>query len=395
MHITIVINGTRGDVQPMVALAIGLRSKGHEMQFFAPPENQALVEEYGFRFIPFGPNYKKLLEESKKKKGSVSRVLAPKIVVREALNQIHQLPGLIQQTDLILGVGFVLGVHTVADLLKVPYRFVIFYPSLLGPANTDPRMFRLAFRSGKILTNLFLRKKINRFRRMSQLSTVQGVWDHWMGEEVLVACDPELNPVREGISFKTVQTGSLILKSSGTLSKATENFLSQGPPPVFIGFGSNPLADKDQFLQLIRQVAASTQQRLLVSPGWSGLSGESTNDILFIGEEPFDILFPHLSAIVFHGGTGTLALAARAGLPMAAFPFLADQFDNRNRIAALGIGPKTCDFKDISAEKLILTVNDLLNNPDFKRVAVELAKKLESKDGLESTIQLIESISRK
>jgi len=81
------------------------------------------------------------------------------------------------------------------------------------------------------------------------------------------------------------------------------------------------------------------------------LPENNTSDVLYVGEMPFESLFPRLSAIVYHGGTGTMAAAARAGIPQVAFPFMADQFENRKRIVQLGLGPNACDFKKILVQE--------------------------------------------
>ncbi len=63
MKISIVVNGTRGDVQPMIALGKALIKKGYEIVICAPPENEDLVKSYDCEFVKFGPNYKELFKK--------------------------------------------------------------------------------------------------------------------------------------------------------------------------------------------------------------------------------------------------------------------------------------------------------------------------------------------
>ncbi len=130
-----------------------------------------------------------------------------------------------------------------------------------------------------------------------------------------------------------------------------EEFLNSGKPPVFIGFGSNPVSRPEKYNQIFDKVSKATNQRLIVSRGWADLPENNTSDVLYVGEMPFESLFPRLAAIVHHGGTGTMAAAARAGIPQVAFPFMADQFENRKRIVQLGLGPNACDFKKILVQE--------------------------------------------
>ena len=86
-------------------------------------------------------------------------------------------------------------------------------------------------------------------------------------------------------------------------------------------------------------------------------------------------------------------LVLGAGIPQAAFPFMADQFPNRDQIVKLGLGPKTCNFKEISAKVISAAINECVAKEQYKANAVELSKRLEGKDGVDMTIQVIESLA--
>ena len=395
MKIAIVVNGTRGDVQPMFALATGLIKNGHQIICCAPPENEELAERYSIPFVAFGPNYKELFKQNAQMKGGATKSPSPAQMKKETENQINLLPELLKGSDLVLGVGFVLGVHTVADILKVPYRFVIFYPILLGTSNTDPFINRLMFGFGKSMTNMVMKSFINKKRADVELQPIKDVWANWMGDHVFVACDKELNAVHEGVSFNFTQTGFILLPSQTGLPTNVEKFLNSGKPPVFIGFGSNPVSRPEKYNQIFDEVSKATNQRLIVSKGWADLSENNTSNVLYVDEMPFDLLFPRLTAIVYHGGTGTMAAVARAGIPQIAFPFMADQFENSKQIVKLGLGPKACDFKKISADILISSINECVTNKRYRENALEISTKLQNSNGLELTIELVENELRK
>jgi vancomycin aglycone glucosyltransferase len=395
MKIAIVVNGTRGDVQPMLALATGLIKKGHEIICCVPPENEEHVKRYNIQFVAFGPNYKELFKQNAQMKGGATKAPSPKEMKRETENQIALLPELLKGSDLILGAGFVLGVHTVADILKIPYRFVIFYPIFLGTSKTDPFINRLLFGFGKSMTNMVMKSFINKKRAAFGLEPINDVWSNWMGEHVIVACDKELNAAREGGSFNFTQTGYMLLPSQNGLPENVEKFLNSGKPPVFIGFGSNPVSRPEKYSQIFSEVSKATNQRLIISKGWADLPEDNTTDILYVDEMPFESLFPRIAAIVYHGGTGTMAAAARAGIPQVAFPFMADQYENRKQIAKLGLGPDACDFKKISADVLISSINECVTNEKYRKNAFEISTKLQNSNGLELTIELVENELKK
>jgi vancomycin aglycone glucosyltransferase len=393
MKIACVILGTRGDVQPMVALANGLLKKGHELTICAPPENEELVSRVKCKFIPFGPNIKKASQENpKKQKGGVVVKISPKEGKKLINDQITLLPDLLAGSDLILGVGIVFGVHTAADILKVPYRFVIYYPIVLGTTPDDPLKNRFMFGLGRSLINMFIKGLINKQRIKFLLPPIKDVWAHWLGEEVIVACDPELNKAHNGVSFPFIQTGFLLLESQQQLPDYVANFCNAGKPPVYIGFGSNPIADKEKFLHIFDKVSKDTNQRLIISKGWADLPEINSADILYVDDMPFDLLFPRLAGAVYHGGTGTMASIARAGIPQAAFPFMADQFSNRDNIVKLQLGPRTSNFVKMTAESITTAIIECLTKDVFKKNAVELSEKLKKSNGVELTINQIEKI---
>jgi vancomycin aglycone glucosyltransferase len=395
MKIAIVVNGTRGDVQPMLALAIELMKNGHEIICCAPPENEELVKRYNCQFVAFGPNYKEIFKKNAQIKGGATKAPSPKEMKKETENQIDLLPELLKGSDLVLGVGFVLGVHTVADILKVPYRFVIFYPILLGTSKTDPFLSRLLFGFGRSMTNMVIKGFINKKRTAIRLSPIKDVWENWMGDMVIVACDKELNAVREGVLFNYTQTGYMLLPSQNGLPENVEKFLNSGKPPVFIGFGSNPVSRPEKYSQIFNELSKATNQRLIVSKGWADLPENNTPDVLYVDEIPFELLFPRLAAIVYHGGTGTMAAAARAGIPQVAFPFMADQFENRKRILKLGLGPNACDFKKLSANAITSALTECVMNDKYKKNAIEISQKLQGSNGLALTLKLIEKVLNK
>jgi UDP:flavonoid glycosyltransferase YjiC (YdhE family) len=231
---------------------------------------------------------------------------------------------------------------------------------------------------------------INNSRTKLDLPPINDVWKHWMGEHVIAACDKELNAVRDGVAFNFTQTGYMLLPSQNELPENVDNFLKSGKPPIYIGFGSNPVDRPEKYNHIFNEVSKETNQRLIISKGWATLPEINSADILYVDEMPFELLFPRLAAIVYHGGTGTMAAAARAGIPQAAFPFMADQFENRKQIVNLGLGPNTCDFKKLSVKTLSAAITYCVNNSGFKKKACEISDKLKTTNGLDLTINLVE-----
>jgi len=215
-----------------------------------------------------------------------------------------------------------------------------------------------------------------------------------MGEEVILASDPEVNKAREGVAFRFKQTGFMLMPSAGEIPPALDEFISRGTPPVYIGFGSNPIEDPGKYSGMFSEVQRETGQRLIVSKGWAELPDSDDQDIHFVDEIPFDLVFPKLAAVVYHGGTGTMASVVRAGIPQAIFPFMGDQFDNRKQALRLGIAPETCDFKEMTGPKLSGAINKCLKEPVFGDNARILAQKLAGRNGVVENALFIEGLVR-
>jgi vancomycin aglycone glucosyltransferase len=393
MKIACVILGTRGDVQPMIALATGLMKKGHEVLIVAPPENEELVRRYECRFEPLGSSIKKAVEENpEKQKGGVAATISLKDGKRIIGDQINLLPSIIKGVDLVLGAGIVVGVQTAADIVKAPYRLVAFYPILLGTTKDDPLKNRIMFGFGRSMMNILVRGFINKNRMAHGLEPIKDVWAHWLGKNVIVASDKELCAAREGVSYDFTQTGFMLLLSKNGLPDNVATFIRSGKPPIYIGFGSNPIADREKYSQMFEKVRTATGQRFIVSKGWANLPDTDSPDIIFVDEMPFEFLFPKLAAAIFHGGTGTMAAVTRAGIPQAAFPFMGDQFMNRDQIVKLGLGPKTCNFKEMTAESISLAIRECITNDSYKKNAAEMSERLKDSNGTDQTVKVIENI---
>jgi vancomycin aglycone glucosyltransferase len=329
MKIACVILGTRGDVQPMIALATGLTQKGHEVIICAPSENEQLARKYNCQFVTFGPEIKRAVKENPEKQtGGVAVKISPRQGKKIIEDQIKLLPEKIKGADLVLGAGIVIGVQTAADRLKAPYRLVAFYPIILGTTMEDPFKNRMMFGFGRMIMNLMLKGFINKQRVNYGLPPIKDVWAHWMGENVIVACDKELNTARDGSAFAFTQTGFMLLPSKNGLPAEVDAFINSGKPPVYIGFGSNPIVNTEKYCQIFEQVSKVTKQRLIISKGWAEFPETNAPDILYVDEMPFELLFPRMAAVIYHGGTGTMAAITRAGIPQAAFPFMGDQLLN-------------------------------------------------------------------
>jgi sterol 3beta-glucosyltransferase len=160
-------------------------------------------------------------------------------------------------------------------------------------------------------------------------------------------------------------------------------FLAAGPPPVYIGFGSNLTGrTPDQLTALYVEALRRTGQRGILFAGWGDFGNIPLPDtVLRIEDAPHDWLFPQMAAVIHHGGAGSTSAAVAAGVPSAAMPFLGDQFLWAQQLHRLGCGPPPLQRQSLTAEALTHTIAELLNNTGYRAAARQLGAKLLAEAG--------------
>jgi UDP:flavonoid glycosyltransferase YjiC (YdhE family) len=177
----------------------------------------------------------------------------------------------------------------------------------------------------------------------------------------------------------------LSLASSYNPDPELSAFLADGPPPVYIGFGSIVVEDPNALTKLIFEVVKKTGVRALVSKGWGGLGGDQLGvpeGVYMLGNVPHDWLFKHVSCVVHHGGAGTTAAGIALGRPTVVVPFFGDQPFWGAMIARAGAGSKPIPFKQLTADRLAAALTEALK-PETLEKAKELGARISEENGAE------------
>ena len=171
-----------------------------------------------------------------------------------------------------------------------------------------------------------------------------------------------------------------------------EAFLAAGEAPVYIGFGSMAGFDRARFVDMM--IEAMQGRRVVFSPGWSGMQEAILPDNFFkVGEVPHQHLFPHMSAVIHHGGSGTTHSAARAGVPSIVLPFAGDQFFWAHRLALLGVAPEPLSGKRVNSAQLKAALA-FVQQDDVRARAQHIARDMEQEDGVAVAVAAIETLMR-
>jgi vancomycin aglycone glucosyltransferase len=321
MRVLLSTYGSRGDVEPIAALAVRLQALGAEVRMCAPPDEEfrQLVTREGVPLVPFDRRWRSWERPptAEQRHQRVADFIAAQYeTVAEAA----------AGCDGIVATAMSQFVApSVAETLGIPYRYVFFCPDVLSGLD------------GQGFDELF-GKPINTHRASIGLPPVEDVGEFMFTARPLLAADPALGPWHGPEGFDVVQTGAWLLPDERPLPGELLTFLDAGDQPVYAGFGSMRTVDEGTARAVIEAIRAQ-DRRVLLGRGWADLASmDDQADCLVIGEVNQQELFRRVAAVVHHGGAGTTTTAARAGAPQVVVPQAGDQIYWAGRVADLGIG---------------------------------------------------------
>jgi vancomycin aglycone glucosyltransferase len=343
MRLLLATIGSRGEVQPVVGLAVRLLALGQEVRVCAPPDFRDLVEGHAIAFTPVGPELSAT--------GKASPTAAPptpeqarQMVEATVAAQFDAVTAAAEGCDVILAAGYILVAgRSVAEQMGIRYVWAGYSPNALPSQHLAPPVFPMLganansepWAQDAARYNMF-REPLNAQRASAGLAPVDDVRSHMFTGKPWLAADPTLAPWPG--DDDVVQTGAWLVPDDRPLSPELEDFLDAGEPPVYFGFGSIR-APQDDLGEVMIQSARALGRRAVLLRGWAGLSPvDSGPDCLSIGEVNQQVLFKRVAAVVHHGGAGTTTAAVGAGAPQVIVPQIFDQPYFAQRVQDLGIG---------------------------------------------------------
>ncbi|MDQ6712032.1 MAG: glycosyltransferase [Candidatus Dormibacteraeota bacterium] len=351
MRVLLSTIGSRGDVQPLVALALQLTELGQEVRICAPPDFRDWIDTFGIPFVPIGPEVRSTAKSSPAVvRAKPSPEQMRQIAQATVATQFEVLPAAAEGCDVLLGGGALqIALRSVAEQKGIRYVYASYCPISLPSSHHPPPTWRgdsLAdgtADNGKLWDEDAQRWNdswgvaLNSHRRAAGQAPVADVRSHIFSDRPWLAADPSVAPWPEPLDDRVIQTGAWIMPDARPLPAELEAFLEAGEPPVYLGFGS--IRPPQDLSQNMIKAARMLGRRAIVSRGWADLPLlDNEPDCLSIGEVNQQALFKRVAAAVHHGGAGTTTAAARAGAPQLIIPQHYDQHYWAQRIDQLGIG---------------------------------------------------------
>jgi sterol 3beta-glucosyltransferase len=412
LKITIAAIGSRGDVQPYIALGAGLQRAGFDVSLSAPAMFRDVIAAYGLRHLPVSVNPQQIMEHPSMQ--AAARSGNPFLLIRSMFREglpligkyLEEVYSNCRECDAVILTAIPFGAFDAAEIRNIPYLQAglgpvfptaafpmvgLNFPNLrIGLINRFTynlmdqafwqffRPFQNTWRKEKLgLPPLPLGGPAGRIR--ASAPTV-------LGFSPLVAPPPADWP-------STVRTTGywFIDEPPGWQPPAgLSAFLEAGPAPIYVGFGSMPEKDARRKTQLILAALRISGQRCVLLSGWSGLGRERLPDTVYpVDAIPHAWLFPRMAAVVHHGGSGTTAAGLRSGVPSVITPYAVDQFYWAKQVEKLGVGPKSVSYHALTAEKLAEMIQEAARDPEMRERAAAFGRRIEAERGVDRAVEYI------
>ena len=420
MRIFLTTVGTRGDVQPFVALGKGLQQAGHHVTICTSERFEGFVRDHG---LGYGYMSNDLLDlmDTQAGKQAMEETVGVFGFVKTTIKLLKQAKAinrtLIQDSwkaaqeanpDLVIYHPKVLsGVH-LAEKLQVPVM-IGFYLPLLVPTSERPAavlpnlhlggwynrltyaLVHKGFTTYKSVVNQFRKEKLD----LPPFPKSSGVLKTASGKPipVLHAYSPAMIPPPSDWPAHAHTTGFWFLDREEDWQPSEEltAFLEAGSPPVYVGFGSIFGKNPGKTTRIVIDAIQKAGVRAVLATGWGGLEVDQLPDSIFkIDKAPHDWLFPRMAAVVHHGGAGTTAAGLRAGRPTIICPFFGDQPYWGKMVHMLGVGSKPIPQKKLTVEKLATAIKEVTSSELIRQKAGELGEQIRQEKGVMKAVEIIE-----
>jgi sterol 3beta-glucosyltransferase len=421
MKALILTLGTRGDVQPFVALAQQLQQRGHDTVVAAPARFDDLVTSRGVPFAGLDDGPLQLLDA-----GSAIGDVATG-GVRAKLALMRRMPAMFSRVlldcwqvasagpgagaDLIVHNGQVIAGQHVAEKLGVPAVLALPMPMYMPTAEfpwpgqqfppwLPPSMNRLTYAGMKAPAMMF-GHTVDRWRADLGLPRRQGRHDPLKRPDggpvpVLHAVSPAVLPRPADWPRSAQVTGYWFVRDGKAATGPVFNeavLQHNGEPLVFVGFGSMAGPDAAGTTRVVLEALRLAGVRGLLATGWGGLRElPSSADVFVAGEIPHETVLPRMAAVVHHGGAGTTAATVRAGVPQVVCPFVGDQPFWGRRMQQLGVAPEPIPQPRLAASTLAAAIRQAVTDPAMIDAARRLGEQVRSENGVATAIEMLEQV---
>lgn len=416
MKITVLAAGSRGDVQPFVAVGFGLQQAGHDVCLVSNAHFETWIRRYGLDFRPVRWDALATLQaEPAQQMIRSGRILAlakyfwqvaPRLIARL---QVESWLACQDSDILFYGIQSFWG-HAIAEKLDIPGLPGLlhpliptrFFPAQVFPVNLGGPLNWVTHYLTEQAFWQIIRRPTNTFRQrtlglapISFPGTLFSVLRQ-QASPLLCSLSPTITPKPPDWPPNVHEYGYWFLPAPPGWEPPPDlvEFITSGPPPVYVGFGSMANQRAEETTHRIVEALRLAGQRGVLAGGWGSLRNtDFSKDIFFVDEVPHDWLFPHLAAVVHHGGAGTTAAGLRAGVPAVVVPHMQDQPYWGRRLWQLGVSPKPLPLRHLTAETLAQCIRIAVYDQSMQARARWVGQKIRTEEGVKRTIKVFDRLA--
>lgn len=409
MRVVVAGYGSTGDTLPLIALASGLEKAGHEVVLVADEAAGATAGRLGLDFRELAGSARAVVTEGSHGWAEMIDSGRPTPRALLELGRFHTREWLATIGAAARGAEVIvcspLGLHHAASVARDEHLPLVavqlqptlptrdYPPSLSGLAHAPRWLNRplgaLILRAG----DLSFTRGVNRVRRERGWPPLKIVWEE---VPILMAWSPTLLPAASDWThpdFTITGAWRLPTPTDWQPPAGLAEFLDDGEPPVYVGFGSmggfrGAATLRDRILEGL------SGQRVLLSAGWASLTdGALPGNVHPVGQVPHDWLFQRCSAIVHHCGAGTSHQAARSGVPSIPVPFTADQPFWADRLHGLGVAATPLNPRTLTSEAVRSALVEVTAQ-SMRDQASRMAQRIAAEpDGVTTAVDKIERLA--
>ncbi len=397
MRIVLSPMGTAGDIRPFIALGLSLKKLGNEVSMVVPKNGEDLCKKFELSYRTIDFDYRDYVK-AVALKPSLKEITI--LIDRQISAQFEGMKEIPESTDFLIGGAGNYALQSMAELYGIPYYRVwhtvqVFKSSHHAPwrfsrQNNPAWMNRLLWLINNLKENGIGKEFINKHRSNLGLKPLND-FASIMRQNIILSADKLLSPVPSDVNDKYLQTGYWYLFEDGELDSEIIDFIQSGKPPVFFGFGSMADPNGEQTVEMLENILCSLDMRAVVQKGWAGLvhSGRGKR-IKVIEHVPHHKIFPMMSAVIHHGGAGTVHTAAWSGVPQIIVPQVADQFFWGEKLHNLMISPSPVQKSKLTADSIKNAIIQAVNNNIYAENAKILSDKLHNGENMDTIAEKLQ-----
>lgn len=412
MRITMICIGSMGDVRPYIVLGRELKARGHDIAICAFSDFESAVRKEGMRFKPISGDVKIFMANLMNGASGVGFLKQVRDTLKEILDPfLADLEAACEDAEAVIATYFGQVFQSLAEVRRIPYIQTHYFPMdqntqtpiPSAPGHRAGKAWNMAsYQLGHLLISTLEKYYLSEWRESRGMSPrkLEATPSYELNGHtipVLYAMSPLVMPRPTTWGENIHMTGYWLDDRTEDFvpDPALERFLSEGEPPVYIGFGSMTGGDMDDTVKIVLDAIEQSGVRAVLSTGWGGVKVHGRKDLFVADFVPHDWLFRHVSAVVHHGGAGTTAAGIVAGRPTLVIPFGGDQPFWAQRVRALGIGPKPIPRDKLTTSKLTKALLQLTGTKRYRVAARELGERLKTENGAIIAADIIEHELRK